>query len=167
MSWIITVSQQHKLVRHDFLMTSLFFLSYYSNKNFIFLIEVQLIYNVVLVSSVQQSDLVLSFFRFFSIIGYCKVLSIIPCALHQVFVGYLLYIQQCVCVNPKLLIYFPLLPCFLDYSKFYIRNPNKKHWLTQVKKSIETVHCVVYKELCQINIAFSFCERSSNKQDKI
>ena len=40
MSWIITVSQQHKLVRHDFLMTSLFFLSYYSNKNFIFLIEV-------------------------------------------------------------------------------------------------------------------------------
>ena len=42
------------------------------NSFFITLIEVQLIYNVVLVSSVQQSDSVLyiSFFRFFFIIRY-------------------------------------------------------------------------------------------------
>ena len=52
----------------------------------IFLIEVQLIYSVVLVSGVQQSDSVihmytnLFFFRFFSIIGYYKILDIVPCA---------------------------------------------------------------------------------------
>ena len=38
---------------------------------------------VVLVSSVQQSDSVMDiyvfFFRFFSIIGYYKILSIVPC----------------------------------------------------------------------------------------
>ena len=45
------------------------------------------------------------FFRFFSIIGYYKILSIVPCAIKQVFVGYLFHIQQCVYVNPKPLIY--------------------------------------------------------------
>ena len=76
-------------------------------KNFI---EVQLIYNVVLVSGVQQSDSVIctcmcvyiythththththiSFcFRFFSHIDYYKILSIVPCA---ILVGYLFFI---------------------------------------------------------------------------
>ena len=41
-------------------------------------------YNVALVSDVQQSDSVayniyIFFFRFFSIIGYYKILNIIPC----------------------------------------------------------------------------------------
>ena len=46
-------------------------------------IEVQLIYNVVLVSGVQQSQLYkyIFFFRFFSIIGYYKILKIAPCAI--------------------------------------------------------------------------------------
>ena len=51
------------------------------NKSVFFLIEV-LIYNIVLVSGVQQSDSViyayLSFFRSFSLIGYYKILNIVP-----------------------------------------------------------------------------------------
>ena len=64
--------------------------SFFSSKPFIcfliyFFIEVQLIYNVVLVSGAQQSDSVihiyLFFFRFFSIIGYYRILNIVPCAI--------------------------------------------------------------------------------------
>ena len=33
------------------------------------------------------------------------ILSGVPCAIQSVLVGYLSYIQLCVCVNPKLLIY--------------------------------------------------------------
>ena len=52
----------------------------------LFFIEVQLIYNAVLVSGVQQSASVihiyLFFFRFFSIIGnYYKILNIVPRAI--------------------------------------------------------------------------------------
>ena len=54
------------------------------------------IYNVVLESGVQQCDLVI-YNQFFSIIGYYKMLRIVPCAIQQVLVGYLFYIQQCVC----------------------------------------------------------------------
>ena len=62
-----------------------------------FLIGVELIYNVVLVSGVQQNDSVihmytyLFFFRFFSIIGYYKILNVVPCALQSVLVVYLFY----------------------------------------------------------------------------
>ena len=44
------------------------------------------------------------FFRLLSIIGYHKILNIVPCAIQQVLVVYLFYIQQCVSLNPKLLI---------------------------------------------------------------
>ena len=49
---------------------------------FKFYIGVYLI-NDVLVSSVQKIDLVIHiyFFRFFSLMGYYKILSIIPCAI--------------------------------------------------------------------------------------
>ena len=77
----------------------------------IFFIEVQLIYNVVLTSNVQQKNIYISFFRLFSIIGYHKILSRVPCIIQQVLVVYLFYIQQCLYVNPKLLIYLPLQPC--------------------------------------------------------
>ena len=50
------------------------------------------------------------FFRFFTHIGYYRVLSRVPCAVQQVLAGYLFYIWQCVWVNPKLLIYPPA-PC--------------------------------------------------------
>ena len=61
------------------------------------LIELWLIYNVVLDSGVQQSDSVIFiyifFFRFFSIIGYYKILNIVPCAIQYrwVLVVYLFY----------------------------------------------------------------------------
>ena len=57
-------------------------------------------YNAVLVSGVQHSDSVISiylsiiFFRFFSLIGHYKILSIVPCAIQQVLVGYLFYINE-------------------------------------------------------------------------
>ena len=67
-------------------------------KVFIFLIEVELIYNVLLVSGVQHRNSVYKkntwvnkeniniyiykfFFRFLSLIGYDKILSIMPCAI--------------------------------------------------------------------------------------
>ena len=52
---------------------------------FCFLIEVELIYNVVLISAVQQSDSVIHiytlFFIFFSIMVYPRRLDRVPCAL--------------------------------------------------------------------------------------
>ena len=44
-------------------------------------------------------------FRFFSIIGYYKILTRVSCATQQVLVTYLLYIWQCVYVNLKFPIY--------------------------------------------------------------
>ena len=50
-------------------------------------------------------------FRIFSFIGYYKTQCTVLCALQQALVDYLFYIQQCVYVNPKLLIYpSPLFP---------------------------------------------------------
>ena len=47
--------------------------------SFFLKIKVQLIYNIVLVSGVQQSDSVIHvFFRLFSIIGYYKTLNTVP-----------------------------------------------------------------------------------------
>ena len=56
---------------------------------FFFLIEVHLIYSVVLISGVQQSEsaihlslyIYIFFFRFFSIIGYYTILSRVPRAI--------------------------------------------------------------------------------------
>ena len=45
------------------------------------------------------------FFILVSITGYYKAVNRVPCALQWVFVVSLLYISQCVSVNPKLLIY--------------------------------------------------------------
>jgi len=39
------------------------------------------------------------FFRFFSIIGYYKILNLVPCAMQQVLAGYLVHIQFCVPVS--------------------------------------------------------------------
>ena len=48
-------------------------------------IEVQLIYNIVLISAVQQSDSVIHIFFFisFSIMVYHRILNIVSCAIHQ------------------------------------------------------------------------------------
>ena len=78
------------------------------------LLKYYLIYNL-LVLGVQQSDSVIHpfiylFFRFFSLIGYYKILSKVACAKQQVLVNYLCYIQQFVCVKPKLIISLSPLP---------------------------------------------------------
>ena len=44
------------------------------------------------------------FFKFFSIIGYYKLLDIIPCAIQQDLVFYLFYIE-CLSVNPITLVF--------------------------------------------------------------
>ena len=50
-------------------------------------VEVELIYNVVLISTAQQSDLVMHtyihafFVIFFSIMFYYRILNIVPCAI--------------------------------------------------------------------------------------
>ena len=72
-----------------FFIWQLFFLLFFFLTTF--LIELWLVYNAMLVSGVQQSDSVicisiylsiyLFFFRFFSIIGYYKILNIVPCAI--------------------------------------------------------------------------------------
>lgn len=41
--------------------------------------EVSLVYNVVFISGVQQSDLVTSY-RFFSVMVYRRMLNVVPCA---------------------------------------------------------------------------------------
>ena len=52
---------------------------------FIFFIEVELIYNVVATSAVQQSDSVIHtytfFFILFSVMVYPRILNIVPCAM--------------------------------------------------------------------------------------
>ena len=57
-----------------------------------------MIYNVVLVSGVQQSDSVIHiiysfFFRFFSLIGYPRTLNRVPCAIQLGLAGYLSYMK--------------------------------------------------------------------------
>ena len=57
---------------------------------FFFLTEVQLIYNVVLVSREQQSDSVTLcvYYIFFFIMVYSKMLNIVPCAIQKNLVVY-------------------------------------------------------------------------------
>ena len=51
-------------------------------KVFFFLIEVELIYNVLLVSGVQLSDLVIHIYLYqIPIIDYYETLNLVPCAI--------------------------------------------------------------------------------------
>ena len=98
-------------------------------------IEVQLIYNIVLASGMQQSDSVICvcigselFFRFFSYMGYYKMLSIPPSVVH-------FFMQQCVFVNPKFLIY-PSTHCPSPFSfgsyklAFYVCESASVLWIS-------------------------------------
>ena len=57
-----------------------------------------MLYNVVSISAVQQSDSVIHtytfFFIFFSIMAYPRILSIVPCAAQYDFVVYPFYIRS-------------------------------------------------------------------------
>ena len=52
-------------------------------EEFFFFIEVQLIYNAVLVSGVQQSDSVIPMFIFFKVVFHYGLLNIVPWATIQ------------------------------------------------------------------------------------
>ena len=76
------------------LVGKIFFLLQYIFK--MYFIEVQLIYNVVLTSTIQQNDSVKHiytfFFIFFSIMFYHRILNIAPCAIEQDLVVYPFYL---------------------------------------------------------------------------
>ena len=76
---------------------------------YFYFIGVQLTYNVSLIQVyskvIQLYTCIYSFFfRLFSHTGYYRILSRDPCAIQQVLVGYLFYIQQDVHAHPTLLI---------------------------------------------------------------
>ena len=58
------------------------------------------------------------FFRFFSHLGYYRVLSRVSCAIEQVLISCPFYMQQCVRVNPKHLSYPP--PLFFPFGNHKI-----------------------------------------------
>ena len=72
-------------------------------------IEVQLIYNVALISAVQQNDSVIHiytlFFIFFSIMVYPRILNIVLCATRQNLVVYPFCVQLFTSANSNLLLY--------------------------------------------------------------
>ena len=73
--------------------------------------------------SVIHTHIYIFFFRFFSIIRYYNILSIVPCAIQQVLISYVFYIQYCVYVNPNLQIYpFPPLNTGKHKFIFYFCN---------------------------------------------
>ena len=76
----------------------------------------------------------LFFFKFFSHLGYYRILTRVPCAIQQVLVGYLFHIQQWECVNPKLPVY-PSHPPFppgnlksVLKSQLYLHFPLTQHY---------------------------------------
>ena len=79
-----------------------------SNKDFfikiIYFIEAQLIYNFVLISTVQQSDSVIYTFSFiiFSTMAYHRILNIVLCDIQQDLSVYPFYTCQFASTNPKL-----------------------------------------------------------------
>ena len=58
---------------------------------FLKFIEVQLIYNIVLISTVQQNDSVIHMYAFFSIMVYHRILNIVLCDVHEDLVVYPFY----------------------------------------------------------------------------
>ena len=94
----------------------------------------------LLYSQVNQLYIYLLFFRFLSHIGYYKVLSRVPCAIQQVLISYLFYIQWCVHGNPHL----PIYPsCFLfpacNHTFVFYCQFNKTYFLEAYHMSISTV----------------------------
>ena len=67
----------------------------------------------------QLQNICIFFFRFFSLTVYYKILGIVPCAIQQVLVVHLFYIQSCVYIIPQFLIYpFPPGPFPFGNHKF-------------------------------------------------
>ena len=89
----------------------------------LFFVEMQLIPNVMLLLSIQKSDSKAEFFQI--LFHYQKMLSTVPCSIHQGLVVFLIYVEQCFSVNPKLLNYNtpsppPLSPLVTVAFIFYV-----------------------------------------------
>ena len=95
-------------------------------------IEEQLLYNTVLVSAAQRSEPaicsihIFHIFGFLSHFGHYRTLSQAHCAVPQVLISYLFYIQyqQCICVNPNLPVHpnpfpSPVTPLFSTFVLYF------------------------------------------------
>ena len=104
-------------------------------------------------SKVNQLDMYThpSLFRLFSHIIYYRILSWFPYAMQQVLVDDVFYIQKCICVNPKLLIY-----------------PSRPHLSPQVTISlisesmslfvfVNKLLCIIFIELYTELISYDSC----------
>ena len=64
---------------------------------YLYFIDIELIYSVMLISALQQSDsfilIYTFFFAFFSIMAYHRILNIVPCVILWGLVVYLTYIH--------------------------------------------------------------------------
>ena len=63
---------------------------------------------------------------FFSIVGYYKILNIVPCAIQYDLVVYLFYTAYCVSANLKLLIYLSSRICILKCNFSRLKKKFKK-----------------------------------------
>ena len=95
------------------------------NIYFFFLVKVQLIYSVVLISAVQQSASVIHIyilFIFFSIMVYHQLLNIAPCATQQNLVIHPFYIYQFASSNSHSISPSPLSPLPVGNHRSVLHN---------------------------------------------
>ena len=93
----------------------------------------------------------LFFFRFFSHLGYYRILSRVPCAIQEVLVGSLFYVQECVPINPKFLIYAPLSPLVTQlYIHTHIHTYSVIHVYTYILS-----YTYIYMYICIYIYSFS------------
>ena len=98
------------------------------------------------------------FFRFFSHIGHYRVLSRVPCAIQQVLISYLFYIQQCVYVNPNLqFIPHPLPPGNCKFV-FYMCNSISVLQISSLVPFFQTPHISVSYNICLCLTYFIQCD---------
>ena len=136
-----------------------------------FSVEVQLIYNVVLVSGVQQSDQVsyiyiCILFQIFAIVGCYKILNMVPCAIDPCHLS-ILYIQQYTSVYLKLLVYSsPLLASFCkgpDSKQFMLCKLPRLHrsyssllsYQERIHRQWQWVECVPIKVYFYLWLSFA------------
>ena len=114
--------------------------------DFFFFFALQLIYSVLLISGVVQSDSVIPifiFFRLFFHIGYHRVFSRVLCMILQGIAGFLSYKQWCVYINPNLLLY----PISLPRPDFPFGNPKFIFNTCKSASVLEISSCISFKKI--------------------
>ena len=86
------------------------------------------------------------FTKFFSIIGYYKTVTIVPCAIQQDLVIYLIFIKKYVSVNPKLLNYPSPTPfTFSNHSFFFSCVLQSEFKEIKIGDMFLAIHCPMSK----------------------